>query len=88
MSDEHPLVQPRFSSEDYVLVSDIETYEDRPIGETFFQGANIGYSQVKVTSIVPSDVKRTAAGYTINEFLYRIRLSNNCNSNGYDSTPC
>ncbi len=68
MSDEHPLVQPRFSNEDYVLVSDIETYEDRPIGESFFQGANVGYSQVKVRSITPTSVVRTAAGYTVNEF--------------------
>ncbi len=66
--DEHPLVQPIFTEVKNIMIPDAESYNDRPIGETFFQGANVGYQKVTVKSLQSPNVKRTAAGYTINEF--------------------
>jgi hypothetical protein len=66
--DENPLTQPRFTEVENILVPDEESYDDRPIGESFFASPQVGYRKVTVKSLTVTGVARTAAGYTVNEF--------------------
>jgi hypothetical protein len=43
-------------------------YTEEPLGETFFPGASVGYSQVKVTSIHNGPTIRSSNGYSVSTF--------------------
>ncbi|HCA82535.1 MAG TPA: hypothetical protein DEP18_02030 [Flavobacteriales bacterium] len=67
-NDENPLKK----GEEYVVerdkLPDEKLYHFSPIGEQFYEGAQVGYSEVKVKSIEYSGVERNATGYTIHNF--------------------
>ena len=68
-NDENPFKQPIYNNEARLLAPDNENYIEKPLGESFFPGATIGYSQVIVADIRPDEsAKRTATGYAVNEF--------------------
>ena len=48
---------------------DMRNYMETPFGEQFFPTAMVGYSKVLVKNLERTNVKRTATGYTVNEFF-------------------
>ncbi|TSJ41864.1 hypothetical protein [Fluviicola chungangensis] len=47
---------------------DIRNYMETPFGEQLFPMATVGYGKVLVKNVSPSNVTKTATGYTISEF--------------------
>jgi hypothetical protein len=82
MSKENPFVQPVFFSTKKLLAPDDRHYMELPFGESFMPSPTVGYRRVVMRNlqrgvdansngqIDPSErtVKRTATGYTINEY--------------------
>lgn len=50
------------------LAPDIRNYMETPFGEQLFPTPVVGYSKVLVKNYSPSNVTKTATGYTVNEF--------------------
>jgi hypothetical protein len=53
-NDENPFRLPVSYTNDNVGVPDDEFYAEEPFGETFFPGAQVGYSKVTVKGIIPT----------------------------------
>ncbi len=69
--EENPLRQPIRYSRDALLTNDKALYIEKPIGESFYPSASVGYSRVVVRSITDSDepaVNEGGAGITVNEY--------------------
>lgn len=66
--EENMMRQPLPYKQDILLAPDNHFYTETPVGEELFPGASVGYSKVRVSNIAHTDVKRTATGYSVNEF--------------------
>jgi len=66
--DEIPHHLPVRYSNDRFLVRDEALYVEEPMGESYYPAANVGYSRVITSSIVPSGVTKTKGGLGIMEF--------------------
>jgi hypothetical protein len=59
-----------------------EMYSEEPYGESYFPAANVGYSQIIVRTVTPSDVQRSTAGiqrheyYTAKDYPIRVEQTN------------
>ncbi len=67
-SEENPFKQPKSYIDPYKRAPDNRFYQETPYGEMFFPSPSVGYSKVTVKNTKHNDVKRTAAGHTVNEF--------------------
>ncbi len=68
-NDENPFKQPITTNESRLLAPDNQYYIEKPLGESFYPAASVGYSQVIVADIRPEGTsRRTTTGYSINEF--------------------
>jgi hypothetical protein len=66
--DEISLKQPLpYKDKKVLLAPDNSYYSETPIGESFYPGAGVGYSEVRVESVYPN-VKRSGTGYSVNQF--------------------
>ena len=68
-SDENPFKQPVFYDETRLLAPDDRNYQEEPIGESFFPGATIGYSEVTVKDIPREGVTKNATGKVVHKFV-------------------
>jgi hypothetical protein len=66
--EENPLRHPKRYTEDHKWGTDYELYQEKPYGESFFPSPSVGYSRVVVTNLNGNGAKRSATGYTENEF--------------------
>ena len=68
--DENPWRQPISFTEDHRLAPNNSFYNDSPYGESFFPGAGVGYSKVKVRNIKRTNVNvtRHATGFVEHHF--------------------
>ena len=67
-ADENPFTLPTRYNIEKPLSIDYSLYFTGPVGEVFFPGAGIGYSKVKVRSILHERVTKNATGFSVNEF--------------------
>ncbi len=68
-NDENPFKQPIGFNESRFLAPDNEHYIEKPIGESFYPSASVGYAKVTVADIKPDGItERTATGFQVNEF--------------------
>jgi hypothetical protein len=73
-SDENPFKQPIFYGKDNLLAPDDDNYSEEPLGEMFFPGASVGYSQVTVKDLPRKDdggdiiVTKNATGKVVHQF--------------------
>jgi len=66
--DENPFKESNVITSELKLAPDNYYMQETPMGESFFPGAVVVYSQVKVQALQHQNVDRTATGYTVNEF--------------------
>lgn len=66
--DEIPQRLPVKYSNERFLSHDQALYVEEPMGESYFPAANVGYSRVIVSSILPSGVTKSKAGISVTEF--------------------
>lgn len=66
--EENPFRQPKRYTEKHKWAIDYDLYQERPYGESFFPSPSVGYSRVVVTNLNKGGAKRSATGYTENEF--------------------
>ncbi len=67
-SDENPFRQPIFHDKRQLLAPDDRNYVEEPLGESFFPGASVGYSQVTVRDLERDNVHKNATGYVVHKF--------------------
>jgi len=67
-NEENPWHQPQTTIKENKLAPNEMYMTDQPYGESHFPGPTIGYSKIKVASLPHAGVKKTATGYSINEF--------------------
>lgn len=67
-NDENPFILPSRYSVARTLALDLNLYVLEPFGESFFPGANVGYSKVRIKNLTREGVHRTATGFTQHEF--------------------
>lgn len=70
-NDENPFKKPIYYNEEQEGIPDEEYYSEEPFGESYFPGANIGYSRVTVKSIAPGvgiNVAANKTGKVVHEF--------------------
>jgi hypothetical protein len=66
--DEISLKQPLpYKDKKVLLAPDNSYYNEAPIGESFYPGPGVGYSEVRIESVYPN-VKRSGTGYSVNQF--------------------
>lgn len=68
--DENALKEPVFFDNDKerLLVPSEDFYIEKPIGESFFPGASVGYSKVTVRNLQYENVNKNATGTVVHEF--------------------
>lgn len=66
--DEIPQRLPVKYSNERFLSHDQALYVEEPMGESYYPSANVGYSRVIVSSILPSGVTKSKAGISVTEF--------------------
>jgi hypothetical protein len=67
-SEENPFSVPRRYSIEAPLSIDQSLYFTGPVGESFFPGAMVGYSKVKVRNLQYENVTNNATGFSVHEF--------------------
>lgn len=67
--EENPLRKPVYYSvnKDFIR-AELSMHMEEPFGETFYPGAQVGYSKVTVTSNRSRTKARNGTGYTVNQF--------------------
>jgi len=68
--DENPFKEPIFFDNDKerLLAPSEDFYIEKPLGESFFPGASVGYSKVTVRNLQYDNVNKNATGTVVNEF--------------------
>ncbi|MGB3077338.1 MAG: hypothetical protein WBB36_18570 [Chitinophagales bacterium] len=66
--DEIPLRLPLTYDEKIKLAPNNEYYIEKPLGESLYPGATVGYRKVTVSNITPEGIERTKTGKTVHEF--------------------
>lgn len=67
--DENPFRQPLVIKKENLMAPDEQYMTEGQVGESFFPAASVVYSKVTVNALKHEDVKRTATGYSVNEFV-------------------
>jgi len=68
-NEENPLHQPLITHVENKMAPDEQYMVDEPYGESFFPGAGVGYSKVRVANLKRDHVTKTATGYSVSEFF-------------------
>lgn len=66
--DENPFRMPIYMYKKQLLAPDNRNYVEEPLGESFFPGAGVGYSQVTVRDIKRDNVNKNATGHVVHTF--------------------
>ncbi|HNQ13232.1 MAG TPA: hypothetical protein PKM16_08520 [Bacteroidia bacterium] len=66
--EENPLRKPVWYEVKRPLMENDNHFMEAPFGESFFPQASVGYSQVIVANTSNEQVRRTATGYTVNQY--------------------
>ncbi len=90
--EENPFRKPKFHSVNRDLIkAELSLYTEEPYGETFFPGAQVGYSKITVTANKSRTKSKNGTGYTVNQFYtakdFPVRLNEtsiDMNQIGYD----
>lgn len=67
-ADENPFKQPVYFKEDKRMVPDETHMQETPYGESFFPGASVGYSLIRVKNLQHQGVSKNATGSVVHEF--------------------
>ena len=67
-SEENPFSVPRRYTIEKPLSIDQSMYFTGPVGESFFQGAMVGYSKVKLRNLQYANVTTNATGFSVHEY--------------------
>ncbi|MBP6794320.1 MAG: hypothetical protein KA143_04655, partial [Saprospiraceae bacterium] len=86
-AEENPFRLPITYKQVNKMAPDDDYYIDGPIGESFYPGASIIYSQVKVTNLQYTGVNKKASGWTIHEFYTSKDFPTNVSQTTLDAFP-
>jgi hypothetical protein len=67
-AEENSLRNPVIDNEKGLFFIEDELYSENPYGESYFPGANVGYSQVTVKTLTPTNVNLSGSGIQVYEF--------------------
>lgn len=67
-AEENSLRYPVFDKTKGLFYKEHELYAEKPYGESYFPGANVGYSQVIVRSYTPDNVNLSSSGIQVHQF--------------------
>lgn len=67
-AEETALRYPVYDEATGLFFKEDEIYSEVPYGESYFPGANVGYSQVIVKTYTPSDVQLSTSGIQVSRF--------------------
>lgn len=67
-AEDNPFRLPITYKQENKLAPDDDFYHEGPIGESFYPGANIVYSEVKIKNLQYENLKKKASGYIIHKF--------------------
>lgn len=67
-AEETALRYPVYDESTGLFFKEDEIYSEVPYGESYFPGANVGYSQVIVRTYTPSNVRLSTSGIQVNRF--------------------
>jgi len=65
---DNPVIQPKFFSQEHLLVPDDNHYMEGPYGESFFPSPSVGHRRVEVKNLQYTNVGNNATGKIIHEF--------------------
>lgn len=66
--DENPFRKPRFVTKSFLAANDERHFILEPMGESFFPGPQVIYSQVSVSSLSHQDITKHGTGKIVHEF--------------------